>query len=165
MSAPNVHRRMQAALDEGKELDFDAAKLKIGGTAVAATADEVNRATRVPPTKFSTAALESATLLAGNITGALFVNFLNTGTTPGTLTTRTAAQMFADHGAAVGDTYMLAIRNGSGSANTLTLGDGAGVTLTGTMTIAQNVTRLFHVTFVSATTVTIQSMGILAAGA
>lgn len=135
------------------------------GLANTAAFDEVRDILDFPQTKFSTAALENTTLAAGNITGALYVNFINTGTTPQTLTTRTAAQMFADHAARVGDTYMLAIRNGSSGANTATIGAGDGVTLTGTMTIAQNVTRFFHVTFVSATAVTIQSMGISAAGA
>jgi hypothetical protein len=165
---PKVHKDgpNKLVVESGGELDVaSGGSLKLDGSHVAATAAAINRATRVPPTKFSTAALENTTLAAGNITGALAVTFINTGTTPATLTTRTAAQMFADHEAAVGDTYLLFIRNGSGSANTLTVGAGTGVTLTGTMTIAQNVTRMFHVTFVSGTAVTIQNMGVFAAGA
>jgi hypothetical protein len=120
----------------------------------------------LPAAKFTTGALESATFAAADLTGADFVTYNNTGTTPGTLTTRTATQMFGDTpNAQVGQSYMLAIRNSSSGANTLTVGAGTGVTLTGTMTIAQNVTRLFVVTFTSATAVTIQSMGISAAGA
>lgn len=42
MSMGNVHRRMQAALDEGKTLDFDASAIKIDGTAVTASAAELN---------------------------------------------------------------------------------------------------------------------------
>lgn len=116
--------------------------------------------------KYVTAAAQSATLAAGDITGARVVTYDNTGTTPGNLTTRTAALMFADvPGAYAGMSYILLIRNSSGSANTATIVAGTGVTLTGTMTVAQNVTRIFVVTFVSATAVTIQSMGISAAGA
>lgn len=120
----------------------------------------------LPNAKYTTAAYQTATFAAGDLTGAKNVNFNNTGTTPGTLTTRTGTQMFNDTpGAHVGMSYMLFIRNSSGSANTLTVGAGADVTLTGTMTIAQNTTRMFIVTFTSATTVTIQSMGLFAAGA
>jgi hypothetical protein len=121
---------------------------------------------RLPAAKFATGALQSATFAAGDLTGADNVNYINTGTTPANLTTRTATQMFNDTpGAFVGMSYVLNIRNGSGSANTATIVAGTGVTLTGTMTIAQNVTRQFVVTFTAATTLTIQSMGILAAGA
>jgi hypothetical protein len=116
--------------------------------------------------KYTTAAAQSATFAAGDLTGARVVTYDNTGTTPGNLTTRTATQMFGDiPGAYVGMSYILMIRNSSGSANTATIVAGAGVTLTGTMTIAQTVTRVFVVTFTSATAVTIQSMGISAAGA
>lgn len=120
----------------------------------------------LPDAQYSTAALQATTFAAGQLTGAKYTAFDNTGTTPGTMTTRTATQMFADlPGAVVGQSYVLAIRNSSGSANTLTLAAGTGVTLTGTMTVAQTVTRTFIVTFTSATAVTIQSMGISAAGA
>lgn len=116
--------------------------------------------------KYTTGALQAATFAAGDLTGARVVTYDNTGTTPAALTTRTATQMFADiPGAYVGMSYILLIRNSSGSANTATLTAGTGVTATGTMTIAQNVTRFFVVTFTSATAVTIQSMGISAAGA
>lgn len=116
--------------------------------------------------KYTTGALQSATFAAGDLTGARIVTYDNTGTTPGNLATRTATQMFGDTaGAYVGQSYLLMIRNSSGSANTATITAGTGVTLTGTMTIAQTVTRIFVVTFTSATAVTIQSLGISAAGA
>lgn len=120
--------------------------------------------------QYNTGALESATFAANDLTPAngteAIVAYDNTGTTPATLTTRTAAEMFNDiPGAVAGMTYLLMIRNSSSGANTATIAAGTGVTLTGTMTIAQNVTRLFIVTITSSTAVTIQSMGILAAGA
>jgi hypothetical protein len=105
-----------------------------------------------------------ATLAAGDITGAGTVNYENTGNNA-TVTTRTATQMFGDiPNAKIGYSYQLLIRNTHATTLTLTAGDGT-VTLTGTMTIAQNVTRTFNVVFPSATTCTIQSMGISAAAA
>lgn len=119
--------------------------------------------------QYRTGALESATFAAGDLSpllGPFFVCYDNTGVTPATLTTRTATQMFADDPrAVVGKSYLLAVRNSSSGANTATIAAGTGVTLTGTMTIAQNVTRLFVVTYNSRVALTIQSMGILAAGA
>ena len=120
--------------------------------------------------QFVTQAYQSATFAAGDLTPATgtegIICLINTGTTPGTLTTRTATEMFGDTpNAKVSNSYLLAIRNGSGSANTATIAAGTGVTLTGTMTIAQNVTRIFVVTFNTATTMTFQSMGVLAAAA
>ena len=120
--------------------------------------------------QYRTGALQSAAFAASDLTPLTgmekVVAYDNTGTTPATLTTRTAVQMFNDiPGAVAGMTYLLLIRNSSGSANTATVAAGTGVTLTGTMTIAQNVTRIFIVTMTSPTACTLQSMGISAAGA
>lgn len=120
----------------------------------------------LPNAKFTTAALESATIAAGSVAGANTVEHINTGTTPANLQLPTAADLVAAiPNAQVGFSYILDIRNGSGSANTATLTTNTGLTLTGTMTIAQNVTRRFIVTLVSLTAVTFRSMGISAAGA
>lgn len=120
--------------------------------------------------QYRTGALQSASFTASDLTPLngteLIVCYDNTGTTPGNLQCRTAAQMYADTpGASPDMTYFLLIRNSSSMANTATVTTATGVTLTGTMTIAQNVTRLFAVTFASNTACTLQSMGILAAGA
>lgn len=114
----------------------------------------------LPVAKYTTQAYQTATFAAGDITGAGDVYFENTGLTPGTLTTRTATQMFADiPGCFAGYAYSLAVRNSAGGANTLTFAAGSGVTTTGTLTVAQNVTRFFCVTFTSSTACTINSMG------
>lgn len=114
----------------------------------------------LPATRVSTSA--TATLGAGDITGAAIVQYTATGANA-TATTRTAAQMFGDiPNCQIGFTYFLIWRNTSASANTLTAADGS-VTLTGTVTAAQNVTRLFSVTFPSATTCTIASCGVTTA--
>jgi hypothetical protein len=116
----------------------------------------------LPPAKITTGT--AATFAAGDITGAYFVDYLNNASNV-TLTTRTATQMFADiPNCQIGHAYKLAIRNLNATGTTLTAADGS-VTLSGTMTIAQNVTRTFEVVFTSATAVTITSMGISAAGA
>lgn len=124
----------------------------------------------VPKSQYRTGALQSAAFAQFDLTPTngyeAIVHYDNTGTTPGTLTTRTAAQMWADiPGCFDGFTFTLYIRNSSSMANTATVGAGTGVTLTGTMTIAQNVTRMFNVTMTSAVACTIQSMGLFAAGA
>ncbi len=116
--------------------------------------------------QYRTGALQSATSAQFDLTpqtGTERVVFYdNTGTTPGNLTVRTAALMVSDTpGAFAGMTYLLGIRNSSGSANTLTLVTAAGVTLTGTMTVAQFCIRLFMVTFTSAGAVTIQSVALI----
>lgn len=113
--------------------------------------------------QYRTGALQSAAFAAGDLTPLTgtegVVIYDNTGTTPGTLTTRTAAEMYADiPGCVAGQTYLLGIRNSSGSANTATVGAGTGVTLTGTMTIAQFHTRLFIVTVTSPVAFTFQSV-------
>jgi hypothetical protein len=101
----------------------------------------------------------ATTAAAGDLTGAAFVCATYSGVGAANLTTRTATQMFADAGnVQPGDSYMLQITNTSGGTTTLVAG--AGVTLTGTMTMATNTTRLFNVKFNSATTLTIQSVGV-----
>lgn len=120
----------------------------------------------LPYAQFTTTALEGLTITVAGITGAQICNVINTGTTPASLNLPTAAQIVAAiPNAKVGLTYMLNYRNGSGSANTATLTTNTGLTLTGTMTIAQNVTRTFQVTLTSLTAVTFQSMGVSAAAA
>lgn len=117
----------------------------------------------VPPSKVTTGT--AATFAAGDITGAAFVHYINNASNA-SLTVRTAAQMFADiPNCQVGFSYALAIRNLNATGATLTADGGATVTLSGTMTIAQNETRFFNVVFPSATTCTITSMGKSAAAA
>lgn len=112
------------------------------------------------PAQFATASLSVGTLAAGAITGAAFVTYRNTGATPGAQTVRTAAQMLADFpGAYVGMSYMLRIINTGAGTFTLTADSGPTVTITGTATITQNVFRDYVVTFNTATTATIQSVG------
>lgn len=122
-----------------------------------------NGALTIPNTKLTSGT--AAVFAAGDITGANWTNYINTGNNS-TLTVRTAAQMFGDTpGAHVGMSHMLLIRNTHATTATVTADAGPTVTLTGTMTIAQNTSRLFHVTFPSATTCTITSLGTGAAAA
>lgn len=122
--------------------------------------------TVIPPAQYATAALQSATMTGAQVAGSRTCVFDNTGTTPGNLQMPTAAAIVAAiSGAQAGLSYILKIRNSSGSANTATITTNTGITLTGTMTIAQNVTREFVVTLVSLTAVTVQSVGLSAAGA
>lgn len=102
------------------------------------------------------------TLAAGDITGGTSVALITSNATPGTQTTRTALQMYADDPASYpGRGYLLRICNSG--AGTLTLAGGTGVTVTGTATVAQNTFRDFTVTYggtPSAPTVTITNIGL-----
>lgn len=133
-------------------------------TFLASTQDIANLATAggSPFAKYTTGTT-TGTFLAGQITGAGvdYVVYANTNTAPGTINTRTAAQMVADLGnATLNQTYILRIVNAQGTG-TLTVGAGTNVTLSGTMTLAANTTRDFIVTVTSVATpaITIQSIG------
>jgi hypothetical protein len=107
--------------------------------------------------KFSTGTT-TTTFTAGQLTGAINTIYHNTGTTPGSIATRTATQMFNDDPAArVSDSYLLRIVNAQGTG-TLTVTAGSGVTLTGTATIAINSFRDFIVTYTSATALVMQNV-------
>lgn len=110
------------------------------------------------PAQFATGTT-TTTFAANQLTGAAVTVYTNTQGTPGSIATRTATQMFAEHtNAKVGDAYILRIINGQGTG-TLTVTAGSGVTLTGTATIAINTWRDFVVTFTSATALVIQNAG------
>lgn len=104
----------------------------------------------------------AGTLSAGDITGGPDVTLISSNATPGTQTTRTAGQMYADDPLAYpGFGYKLRICNSG--AGTLTLAAGSGVTLTGTMTVATATFRDFAVVYggtSGAPTVTITNVGL-----
>ena len=78
----------------------------------------------------------------------------------GTLNSATAAQIVAAiPNAVVGQSYTLRIINSSSGAFSWTLTTATGITLTGTMTIANGTWRDFVVTLTTLTAVTIQSAG------
>lgn len=74
----------------------------------------------------------------------------------------TAAQLYTQFGSPeVNTTFQFIIKNTSGAANSVTLTTNTGITLTGTMTVAQNNLKIFHMTFTSPTAVTVYSLGTL----
>lgn len=99
----------------------------------------------------------AGTAAAGDLTGAAVTVCTYNAVGAATLTTRTAAQMVADGGLTVGSAYLLVIRNTSGG--TTTIGQGAGVTVSGTATLATNTYRLFAVTVQSPTALTLTNLG------
>jgi hypothetical protein len=114
----------------------------------------------------SIALTASGTAPIGAFTGQGDVTCINTTATPGTITTRTAAQMYADlqtafgYLPAPGFTYLLRITNAQGSG-TLTLAAGTGVTFgIGTYSVAANTFRDFICTVNSATSMTWITSGI-----
>ena len=118
----------------------------------------------------SAAVTASGTFPQNALSGAGFVVFTNTTNTPGTLTTRTAAQLYADLIAQLGiipaNGYQWMVQIIHAGSGTLTPAGGTGVTLssltTGITTIATFTSRTFVFTLVNPTTVTMQSVGALA---
>lgn len=101
-------------------------------------------------------ATDTATLTSAQMLGNPCV-LTGTPTGAAAYTTPTAAiLLLAMQGAVIGSSsYILIIRNTSGGANTITLTAGSNVTITGTATIAQNITRTYLIIPATATTVTI----------
>ena len=129
------------------------------GVRMVDTADIVAESNAKAPRTINVTA---GTLSAGDITGGALVVLISSNATPGTQTTRTAAQMYADDPTAFpGQVYQLRIANSG--AGTLTLAAGSGVTLTGTMTVATTTFRDFTVVYggtFDAPTVTITNIGL-----
>ena len=74
----------------------------------------------------------------------------------------TAAQQFAELGSPVkiaGLSFDFTIRNTADAAETITLTTNTGMTMSGTMTIAQNNSKTFRVVFTSASAATVYSLG------
>lgn len=96
----------------------------------------------------------AATAAAGALSGAAecIVNITLVGAAA--YTTRTVAQMIADSGLRIGQSWKVTIVNTN--AGTTTLTGGTNVTITGTATIAQNISRTYVVTVVSATSIVFQ---------
>lgn len=131
----------------------------IGGITPAAVNATTLKATGVLTgqiAQYSTAAA-SGTFGASQLTGAPVTVFQSTGSSPGTVTTRTFAQMMGDMtNDFPGMTYLLkVIHSGSG---TLTIAGGSNVTITGTSAISTTAWRDFVVT-VSASSMVFQNVG------
>ena len=104
----------------------------------------------------------TTTFAAGQLTGAAFTVYTSTATTPGSIATRTATQMFGDiPNAFVGMNWVVRIINNSSGANTLTLTAGTNVTLSGKTTYATTQYGFmdFLCTFTSATAMNMQFIG------
>jgi hypothetical protein len=115
-------------------------------------------ASKAAPIKFSSnATVGATTAAAGDLTGASNVVCNYSAVGAANLTTRTAAQMIADAGLILGQTYEVEIMNSSGGTTTLV--GGTGVTITGTATMATNTARWFAVTVTGAATMTFQNLG------
>lgn len=114
----------------------------------------------LPAAKFTTAALAAGAIPAASIVGASMCYWENTGATPGAQTFPTAATLFAAiPNAYVGMTSTFRIINKGAGTLTLTADAGPTITIAGTATVAQNVTRDYMLTFTSATAATVQSVG------
>lgn len=112
----------------------------------------------------------AALATAGNLTytaAQVLSGFINRDPAGGARSdvTPTAAEIVgAIDNCMIGDSVMLTIRNAADAAETITVTAGTNVTLTGTMTIAQNYLREFLVTVTAVTTpaVTFLTLGTFA---
>jgi hypothetical protein len=113
------------------------------------------------------ALVANSVLAAGLLTGALDIMLINTANAPGTQTTRTAAQLYADLVAEFGfqppPNFQFFLTIAHGGTGTLTLAGGTGVSITsllgGATTVATGTSRMYIVTVVNAATINIQTMG------
>lgn len=114
----------------------------------------------MPPAHYTTIATDTTiTAAAGTLTGANHNIYRTTAAGAGgiALTTRTAAQMFADiPNAQVGMEFLTTIVSQGGG--TVTLTDGGQVTITGTATIATKTTRTFACKFTTNSALTMVSV-------
>lgn len=101
---------------------------------------------------FSSRAMSSSTALVNELGGAPICIAQNTGSTPGTLTPRTAAQMFTDANLQVGQSWFLLLSNDQGTG-TLTLGTASGFSVSGTATAAANTCTPFYMQATAANTI------------
>jgi hypothetical protein len=108
----------------------------------------------------------TATLSAANSYNAIV---RGVPTAAATYTTGTAADIVAAIGSdcAVGTTFMLVVINASAGANTITMEGGAGVTISGVATVAQNASKIFlgRVTDIGTAAITLYGLGSTAAAA
>ncbi len=104
----------------------------------------------------------TTTFTAGQLTGAAFASYHSTAATPGSISTRSATEMFADDPyARVGGGYRLRVSNVSTAAAVLTITAGSGVTLTGPLhTVLDTGYRDYIITYTSATALVMQNQGL-----
>lgn len=131
-----------------------------GVSALTMTGLSVGALTSLPNAKYGTLNATTGSLAAGALTGARSVYLLSTNATPGAQLVRTAAQMLADlPNGQVGQTWTARVLNSGAGVFTLTTDAGSTVTMTGTMTVAQNTWRDFMISIDTATTATVQALG------
>lgn len=99
-----------------------------------------------------TAMTDTATISVAGLTGGVI---RGVPTAAANYTLPTVAVLLAGlPDAADGDTFQLVISNKSGGANTITVATATGWTLEGTVTVAQNVARLFVIVITSVASAT-----------
>ncbi len=159
------------AADAGKAVKCSPADANCRGIVLEAAAAEdelavvwlINPGIGNPYNIQSGAAATVATAGAATYTAAQLLNGLILRDPAGAArsdVTPTAALIIAAMGnVEVGDHFEFTIRNTADDAETITVTEGTGVTLSGTMTIAQNNSKRFRCEVTAATTVTIYSLG------
>ena len=101
---------------------------------------------------------DNSTYTAAGLLGGLILRD-PTGAARSDVTPTAALIIAAMRQAGVGNSFEFTIRNDADAAETITVTAGVGVTLSGTMTIAQNNSKRFLCRVTASTTVTIYSLG------
>ncbi len=109
-------------------------------------------------TASSISTADAATYTAAQLLGGLIIRD-PAGDNRSDVTPTAALLIAAITQAGVGNSFEFTIRNAADAAETITVTAGTGVTLSGTMTIAQNNSKRFLAVVTSSTTVTIYSLG------
>lgn len=132
------------------------------GTTVTVSSVTVNSPNNLPVSQFSTGTTVG-TFAITQLTGANFTVYTNTVANPGSINSRTALQMVSDiPNSYLGQSWMLRIINGQGTGVLTAPATGvAGVTVTGTNTIATNTWRDYQcsITNLATPAITMQNVG------
>ena len=112
-------------------------------------------------TKLNTMNVTTGTLTSGQLTGGVDVTLMTTNATPGTQTLPAAAVLLAALGEVAPYSYNLRIVNTGAGTFTMAADTGATITLgAGTYTVVTNTFRDFIVSFPTATTGTVTTVGV-----
>lgn len=108
----------------------------------------------------TTSTAGAVTFTAAEVLGGLILRDPNGGARADLVPT--AASLYAELGSPVkivGLSFDFTIRNTADAAETITLTTNTGMTMSGTMTIAQNNSKAFRVVFTNASAATVYSLG------
>lgn len=124
-------------------------------------ADMLSAANGLQPVSFSLSSSgASETIAAAQIVGGIYIR--SGATAAVTATTDTAAAIIAALGGRVGQTFTFSYTNSNTAAGAVTIAGGTGVTMSGTAVVPIGYTSRFIGTIVTATTITLTNISVVA---